>query len=130
MEMSYSGALVMPSSYAVMNEEEMTYVEGGGTATVRGKAKDIRSRLTTVIGASLTGTGAAAALGALLGNIPGAVIGAVLGNGYFGAYRNCASSAHSQVEAIIKKYGQSKQCVMTTTYSFAFYCTGIKVKVA
>ena len=28
--MCYEGALVMPSSYAVMNEEEMTYVEGGG----------------------------------------------------------------------------------------------------
>ena len=28
--MTYNGALVMPSSYAVMNEEEMTYVEGGG----------------------------------------------------------------------------------------------------
>lgn len=29
MEICYDGALVMPSSYAVMNEEEMTYVEGG-----------------------------------------------------------------------------------------------------
>ena len=28
--MCYDGALVMPSSYAVMNEEEMIYVEGGG----------------------------------------------------------------------------------------------------
>ena len=30
MEMCYEGALVMPSSYVVMKEEEMTYVEGGG----------------------------------------------------------------------------------------------------
>ena len=29
MEMCYDGALVMPSSYAVMDAEEMTYVEGG-----------------------------------------------------------------------------------------------------
>lgn len=29
MEMCYEGALAMPSSYAVMKEEEMTYVEGG-----------------------------------------------------------------------------------------------------
>lgn len=29
MEMCYDGALVMPSSYAVMDEEEMYYVEGG-----------------------------------------------------------------------------------------------------
>lgn len=30
MDMCYDGALVMPSNYAVMSEEEMTYVEGGG----------------------------------------------------------------------------------------------------
>ncbi|MCI5919284.1 MAG: hypothetical protein MRZ75_08195 [Roseburia sp.] len=29
MDMCYEGALVMPSNYAVMDEEEMTYVEGG-----------------------------------------------------------------------------------------------------
>ncbi|RKJ67900.1 hypothetical protein [Roseburia sp. 1XD42-69] len=31
MEMCYDGALVMPSSYAVMSEEEMLYLEGGRT---------------------------------------------------------------------------------------------------
>ena len=29
MEMCYDGTLVMPSDYAVMSEEERTYVEGG-----------------------------------------------------------------------------------------------------
>ncbi len=29
MEMCYDGALVMPSNYAVMSEDEMMYVEGG-----------------------------------------------------------------------------------------------------
>lgn len=29
MEMCYDGALVMPSSYAVMDQDEMTYVDGG-----------------------------------------------------------------------------------------------------
>lgn len=29
MEMCYDGALVMPNNYAVVNEEEMTYVDGG-----------------------------------------------------------------------------------------------------
>lgn len=29
MEMCYDGALVMPKNYAVVNEEEMTYVDGG-----------------------------------------------------------------------------------------------------
>lgn len=30
MEMCYDGALIMPSNYAVMDADEMTYVEGGG----------------------------------------------------------------------------------------------------
>lgn len=30
MDMCYDGALVLPSSYAVMDEEEMCYTEGGG----------------------------------------------------------------------------------------------------
>ena len=36
MELCYEGALVMPSSYAVMNEEEMTYVEGEINKTYTG----------------------------------------------------------------------------------------------
>ena len=33
MDMSYDGTLVMPSSYALMDEEEMMYVEGGKIVT-------------------------------------------------------------------------------------------------
>lgn len=29
MEMTYDGALVMPKSFAIVDEDEMTYVEGG-----------------------------------------------------------------------------------------------------
>lgn len=32
MEMCYEGALVMPSSYAVMSEDEMTYMDGGSVS--------------------------------------------------------------------------------------------------
>lgn len=35
MEMCYDGALVMPSSYAVMSEDEMTYVQGGSINTLK-----------------------------------------------------------------------------------------------
>ncbi len=34
MDMCYNGALVLPSSYAVMNENEMNYVEGGIAVSV------------------------------------------------------------------------------------------------
>ena len=43
MTMCYNGALVMPSSYAVMNEEEMMYVEGGGTVRVIASASTVRT---------------------------------------------------------------------------------------
>ena len=34
MEMCYDGALVMPSNYAVMSEDEMMYVDGGKKITI------------------------------------------------------------------------------------------------
>lgn len=43
MQMCYDGALVMPSSYAVMDEEEMTYVEGGGTKKYYNKAGTLKN---------------------------------------------------------------------------------------
>ena len=45
MEMCYDGALVMPSSYAVMDAEEMTYVEGGGVYISHSKLVTIMSCL-------------------------------------------------------------------------------------
>ena len=35
MEICYDGALVMPKNYAVVNEEEMTYVNGGWNIELR-----------------------------------------------------------------------------------------------
>ena len=43
MEMTYDGVLVMPNNYVVVNEEEMTYVDGGGTLTVTIKASTIKN---------------------------------------------------------------------------------------
>ena len=37
MEMCYEGAMSLPSSYVTMNEEEMTYVEGGGWSRYKGR---------------------------------------------------------------------------------------------
>ena len=45
MEMTYGGALVMPSNYAAMSEEEMTYVEGGGTPKVVASANTVKKLL-------------------------------------------------------------------------------------
>ena len=71
MEMTYGGALVMPSSYAVMDEEEMTYLEGGGTFTLGIKFKQnsfVINFLSSIAGA-LTTTKVAAALATITGLI-------------------------------------------------------------
>jgi hypothetical protein len=49
MEMCYDGALVMPSSYAVMNEEEMSYVEGGFVCKSSTFAKAIDISVTVIL---------------------------------------------------------------------------------
>jgi len=47
-ELCYDGALVMPSNYAIMDEEEMTYVEGGGVElTVKKSYLDKNTCLST-----------------------------------------------------------------------------------
>ena len=51
MEMCYDGTLVMPSSYAVMSEDEMTYVEGGGTVTVVMSKEFLRDCITATLSA-------------------------------------------------------------------------------
>lgn len=51
MEMCYDGALVMPSSYAVMDEEEMMYVEGGFSWS---QAKTLALGVLAVVGACNT----------------------------------------------------------------------------
>ena len=52
MEMCYNGALVMPSNYVVMDEEEMTYVNAGDAKNFKNnlvglwnKSKDFRYAL-------------------------------------------------------------------------------------
>ena len=70
MEMCYDGALVMPSSYAVMDKEEMTYLEGGKFYGVNLTAKQCGDVATTlgVLGLSFTVT---SLLAGVIGLIPG-----------------------------------------------------------
>lgn len=71
MEMCYDGALVMPSSYAVMDEEEMMYLEGGGTVKVIASASTVRTLCRAGV----------AFLGALIGEVFGGPIVAKLLSG-------------------------------------------------
>lgn len=77
MEMTYDGALVMPSNFTLMNEEEMTYLEGGGTFTLKmnkAAVKYIAQVAGTVAIASVTAAMGATGIGAIVTNALGNLI--------------------------------------------------------
>lgn len=43
MEMTYDGALIMPAHFAVVDEEEMEYLDGGRVVTKYGTAKSLKN---------------------------------------------------------------------------------------
>ncbi len=95
MEMCYDVALVMPNNYAVVNEEEMTYVDGGfymssdscsTIATyVYGAGFGVTAVLTiAAITSKLQAAGSAVitflrGLGATVGGVIGAIVGTIIG---------------------------------------------------
>lgn len=120
MGMNYDGALVMPSSYVLMDEEEMTYTEGGKTTSYTGKLSAIKTRLNTVKTASLAGLGGSALIGLGVGStgaiIAGAVAGALTGN-WFSNVSSICNGALAKVKTLINKYGKSKIGKMKTVWS-------------
>ena len=83
MEMCYDGALVMPSSYAVMDEEEMEYLEAGkyyGVNLSKNQCDNIAYYL-TVFGGILTISSLICSGIALIPGLQAAVVGA----SYYGA---------------------------------------------
>lgn len=80
MEMCYDGALVMPINYAVMDEEEMTYVEGGGTFSITLKKDTICWAI-----AAISGVATKAALKAIFaGMMTGIAVAIELGTAGWG----------------------------------------------
>lgn len=86
MEMCYDGALVMPSGYAVMSEDEMEYLEGGISVTKNkaGYKITLSARNCGDIAALATaGSISCATVSAVLGltgyGIPGAIALAIVG---------------------------------------------------
>lgn len=110
MDMCYDGALVMPSSYAVMSEEEMTYVEGGRTSKIY-KASDALTYLTkqvrlctaeSVASLAVAGAGAATIIVGIVGGVASALMGQ-----WASAYAN----AKTTIERQCRKAGNKKWLV-------------------
>ena len=81
MEMCYDGALVMPSNYAVMSEDEMMYVDGGGTVKVVMSRDFLRDCITAGLSAvvSIVCTAIGVAVGGVIGGAVGKTVGSVVG---------------------------------------------------
>lgn len=122
MDMCYDGALVMPGSYAVMDEEEMMYVEGGRTNSFRttaGKAYSYCVSSCWALRLMACEAGCViAALGTWIGNVPGIIIGVagglVVGNFVWG-WSDAYSSASNVAASIKKKYGKNQKVKVTET---------------
>ena len=92
MEMYYDGALVMPKNYAVVDEEEMTYVEGGYSREIVGfssgseaynklnQASKYAGAATFIVGAPFMGIGGAlsSAMAAIVGFAGGIITGSCM----------------------------------------------------
>ena len=124
MNMCYDGALLMPSSYAMMDEEEMVYLEGGAVSTCYKKASNASSYLSAkaavYASAGLAGTGCAAATAA--------TIVAALGFGSYAAlsYAMAANytSAYNSAQSILANKGNVK-CKIQETTMFGLYVSNV-----
>lgn len=93
MDMSYNGALEMPSSYAKMDEEEMSYTEGGGTIGFRFNASTVEFLCTSGAGV------ASAAITAAMGSTGiGAVVAAAVGPIVYKAIMDCCGCEYHDVD--------------------------------
>lgn len=89
MEMCYNGALVMPSNYAIVNDNEMEYVDGGFYISYNTIRAVVLTACINPIGATLVGiacyklagyiTAKAAILGAKIGALGGPLVSAISG---------------------------------------------------
>lgn len=129
MEMCYDGALVMPSSYAVMSEDEMMYLEGGIKTYWKTTASEAEYNLrvnAAFYGLVATGAGI---IGAAT-SITGIGIASFLVAGGAGVISSQMYSAWKSARNIKKKYGGSRKVKVTeelTFYPLGYTCTCKKI---
>lgn len=113
MDMCYNGTLVMPSSYAVMDENETTYIEGGIKAQRYMKAGDAEYELKLNVN-FYTAVAAGASIGGAAVGITGIGLAALMAvSGGAGAIASATYSAWKQARNIKNKYGSSRRVKIT-----------------
>lgn len=127
MDMCYDGALVLPSSYAVMNENEMSYTEGGAVSTLYKTAKSASSYLQGKA-AYYAACGTVASGGAAATS---ATVLAALGFGSYAAMSfkmaHNYESAYNSAQSILANKGNVR-CKIQETTMFAVYVSNVTCK--
>lgn len=125
MEMTYDGAMVMPASFVVVDEEEMTYLDGGYVATLYGTAKYLKNWAAGLMSAWFTlASGYCVSAAVTAASVVGAGYGAVLGIG--GAYCAFVGNEYRQAYNYFSSKSQSSQTqYYLSQTSFLAFVTGV-----
>lgn len=130
MEMTFDGTLVMPSNFTVMNETEMTYLEGGGQ-NIFYKTVAKGCTYLSAMAAAFAGTGTGYA-GAALAGASTIVLAVLAGAGSALCYSMASlyTSAYNSCSNIKTSYGSSKRVKITETDMFGAYISDVTCVVA
>jgi len=119
--------LRLPQNYVEIEQEEMMYLDGGGSSRITGTLGQLRSRLAQAINGSHIGIAGSVGAALLLGKV-GAILGGGMG-AWFNNVRRHASTAHHQANQLITRHGINRRGTMTTTWTTGRWVTGISVRV-
>lgn len=122
--MTYDGALVMPSNYVAMDEEEMMYTNGGGTFKVKVGSNSFVMGALAAIGGTLTTAKVVKVLGGIGITIATAIeLGtAGLGTLFAGAFILAWGSITAALAGYAVNYGINACKGKTFTVASGWWC--------
>ena len=128
--MTYTGAMVLPKNAVVLPEQEMRYVEGGGTTSKwTTKAYLVKRRLESFMVCSSF----AGALSSLSDILSGKLINIIISHFTVGAWTNswynCARKAYNAA-CVFNSRDKNTRVTLTITTGTLYKCTGMSVKKA
>ena len=115
MDMSYDGVLVMTSDYVVMEQEEMTYVDGGGKVKV-----NLNITFTDNLCKAAYSAGVSSVIGVITGAVSAALGATLIGSLAIGFVVGVASSILASYLADTKNIKG-----FTKKYSGSFWTLGV-----
>ena len=115
MDMCYDGTLAMPSSYVLMDEEEMMYVTGGVSTVSLRTAYSAKNVYKVYGDECVAGIVTGCMAGYVLGIFGTAVAG--LSSYVFGNWANVFYDASSTAKRLMNKYGKNQKLKCTEKLS-------------